>query len=175
MSTETIYPFNLIFIGSTTGMSIFNTGNPSKPILTGSFAHARLCDPVIADQQFAYVTLRSNGNLCSGIQNELDVIDISNLSNPKLIKTVSLTHPHGLSKDSNYLFICDGEAGLKVFNLQDPLALSYPMIQNFSIPETYDVIAQNHLAIVTAKDGIYQFDYNDILNMKQIGKIGIAP
>jgi hypothetical protein len=37
--------------------------------------------------------------------------------------------------------------------------------------ETYDVIAQNGLAIVMATDGLYQYDYTNINNVRLLSKI----
>jgi LVIVD repeat len=169
---ETIYPFNgKLFIGSSNGMFIFNTQNPVAPVQLGTFSHARVCDPVIADGKYAYVTLR-NGTQCQGFLNELDVVDISNLSAPVLLKKFDMTNPHGLSKDGDLLFICDGRDGLKVFDAKD--ATNIQLKKHWKNFETYDVIAYNGLAIVVAKDGLYQFDYNDLNNMKQLSKISIT-
>ena len=56
---ETIYPFsNKLFIGSMTGMFIYDISNPATPVAQGQFTHVRSCDPVIADGNYAYVTLR---------------------------------------------------------------------------------------------------------------------
>ena len=60
---ETIYPFkNKLFIGSRSGMFIYNVVNADAPAPAGQFQHARSCDPVIADDNYAYVTLRSGTN-----------------------------------------------------------------------------------------------------------------
>ena len=32
-----------------------------------------------------------------------------------------MTNPHGLTKDNNLLFICDGKDGLKMYDAADPL------------------------------------------------------
>jgi hypothetical protein len=83
---ETIYPFkNKLFIGSTTGMFIYDISNASNPYLQGQFTHVQSCDPVIADDHNAYVTLRS-GNTCRGGVNELQVLNIASLDNPRLVK-----------------------------------------------------------------------------------------
>jgi hypothetical protein len=67
---ETIYPFqNKLFIGSSTGMFIYDLANPANPSQQGRFSHATRCDPVIADGQYAYVTLRG-GTTCNGFTNE---------------------------------------------------------------------------------------------------------
>ena len=169
---ETIYPFKgNLFIGSNTGMYIFNTINPAAPVQLSTFSHARVCDPVIADDKYAYITLR-DGTQCQGFINELDIVDISNLAAPVLIKKFNMTNPHGLAKDGNLLFICDGRDGLKIYDASVVTNLQLKkQIANF---ETYDVIAYNGVAIVVAKDGLYQFSYSDINNIKQLSKISIT-
>ena len=155
---ETLYPFsNKLFIGSSTGMFIYDISNPAYPSAQGQFTHVRACDPVIADGDYAYVTLR-NGNACSGTSNQLDVINISNVFSPSLARTYPMTNPYGLAKDNNLLFICDGKAGLKIFDVSNPLAIS--LKKQISDIETYDAIASNGNLLVVAKDGLYQYDYS---------------
>ena len=115
---ETIYPFaDRLFLGAQAGMYMFDITNPSAPAARGQFIHARACDPVVADHNFAYITLRS-GSVCVGTQNELNIVDITDLAAPRLVNSIALTNPHGLAKDGNHLFICDGSGGLKYFNAQ---------------------------------------------------------
>jgi hypothetical protein len=167
---ETIYPFkNRLFIGSNTGMFIYETNNPNSPSKAGQFAHTRTCDPVIADDKYAYVTLRS-GSTCQGFTNQLDVLNIENINSPWLVKTYPLTNPHGLSKDGNTLFICDGAEGVKIFNAANVNNIQQTkQIRNM---DAYDVIAFNNVALVVAKDGLYQFDYSNLDNIKLLSKIG---
>jgi hypothetical protein len=168
---ETIYPFkDRLFIGGNTGMYIFSIANPASPAQLGTFTHARVCDPVIADDKYAFVTLR-NGSTCAGFLNELDVVDITNLSAPVFIKKYNLTNPHGLSKDGNLLFICDGDAGFKIFTASD--VYNIQLKKQFAGLEAYDVIAYNGVAIVIAKDGLYQYDYSNSNDIRQISKISI--
>jgi hypothetical protein len=165
---ETIYPFkNKLFIGSNTGMFIYDVSNPSQPSKQGEFNHVRTCDPVVAEDKYAYVTLRS-GTGCPGSTNQLDVLDITNLSQPFLVKSYNMTNPHGLSKDGDLLFICDGQDGLKVYNASNPNNVS--LLKQVSGLDTYDVIAWNGVAIVSAADGLYQYDYSDVNNIKLLSK-----
>jgi hypothetical protein len=84
---ETIFPFkNRLFIGSTTGMFIYDVSTPATPSKLGMFSHVQSCDPVIADDNYAYVTLRS-GTTCQGFSNQLEVLNISDLNNPSMLKT----------------------------------------------------------------------------------------
>ena len=39
--------------------------------------------------------------------------------------------------------------------------------------ETYDVIAFNGLAMVVARDGLYQFDYTNLANIRQLSKLNV--
>lgn len=168
---ETIYPFgNRLFIGSNTGMFIYDITNPTAPRQLGSFAHARSCDPVIADNNYAYVTLRS-GTPCLGFDNQLDVVDISDLDRPSLVKTYQMVNPHGLSKDGSTLIICDGSAGLKFYNASDVRNLI--LQKNISGIDTYDVIALNGWALVVAKDGLYQYDFSNINNINLVSKMTV--
>jgi hypothetical protein len=169
---ETIYPFkNNLFIGSSFGMYIYDISQPGNPELKGTFLHARVCDPVIADGDYAYITLR-NGNQCAGFINELDIVDIKNLEAPVLVKKYDMTNPHGLSKDGDLLFICDGVDGLRVLNAKD--VNDVKQITQITGLETYDVIAYGGVAIVVAKDGLYQYDYTNTQNIQQLSKLPLS-
>ncbi len=171
MNIETIFPFrDNLFIGSMNGMFIYNIANPNDPVKTGQFSHVRSCDPVIADDTHAYVTLRS-GTACQGFTNQMDVLKLNSLTNPTLEKTYALTNPHGLSKDGNILFLCDGKDGLKIYDATDPKNLV--LKKRIGGMETYDVIAWNDVALVVAKDALYQYDYSDLANIRLLSKIAI--
>lgn len=171
LNIETIYPFKeKLFIGSQAGMFIYNINNPDDPVLAGQFGHVQSCDPVIADNDYAYVTLRS-GTACQGFSNQLEILQLNSLVNPVLLKTYALTNPHGLAKDGSTLFICDGNGGLKIYNASNVMNLQ--LIQQINGLETYDVIAWNGLAMVVAKDGLYQYDYSSLSNIRLLSKISL--
>lgn len=169
---ETIYPFkNTLFLGSMGGMFIFDISNPAKPVAQGNFVHARACDPVIADDDYAYVTLQAGTN-CGPTASELQIIDIKNLKEPFLVKTYSMSGPLGLGKDDNLLFICDGKEGLKIFDASDIKNLR--PVKTIGGMETFDVIALNKIALVVAKDGLYQYSYANASDIRLLSKITIT-
>lgn len=169
---ETIYPFkDKLFIGSSSGMYIFTVNTPSSPEQLGTFSHVRSCDPVVADDKYAYVTLRS-GTACQGFTNQLEVLNITQPTSPSLVKVYPMTNPHGLSKDNNLLFLCDGKDGLKVYDATNVDDLK--LLKQIGGFETYDVIAWNNRAIVVAKDGLYQYSYADAKNIRLLSKIKIG-
>ena len=168
---ETIYPFkNKLFIGSSNGMFIFDISNPAAPVREGSVSHFRACDPVVADDTYAFVTLRA-GNFCQGTNNQLDVINVQNVMSPQLVKTYGLTNPHGLAKDGDLLFICDGSDGLKVYNKSNVFSLQ--LLDRVKNIHTYDVIAWNNRLLVVAKGGLYQYDYSNPSSLSLISKLAI--
>ena len=171
-AVETIFPFkDKLFIGSQNGMFVYNINNADDPLLIGQFSHVQSCDPVIADDEYAYVTLRT-GTTCFGNANQLEILQLNSFTNPTLVKAYDFTNPHGLSKDRNLLFICDGSDGLKIYNSKDVNNLQ--LIKQFSDIEAYDVIAYNYIALVVAKDGLYQYNYSDVNNIRLISEIGIS-
>jgi len=165
---ETIYPFeDKLFLGSDIGVFMYDVSNPGQPVSIGEFEHGQACDPVIADSNYAYVTLHS-GSTCGSDKNELDVVDVQDLANSKLVKTYNLIKPTGLSKDGDLLFVCD-DTNVKVYNASNPSALQ--LLQQITSNQPYDVIAANKKLIVVNADGISQYDYSNVHNIRMLSFI----
>jgi hypothetical protein len=154
-------------------MSIFDITSPFSPFALTFFSHANSCDPVIVDDTLAYITLRT-GTTCRGNLNLLDIVSIKDITKPKSIISYSMNNPHGLGKDGDMLFVCDGSAGLKVFNTADPklildnLMFSYPGINAF------DVIPIGKVLVLIGDDGLYQYDYSNVKNITLLSKISVV-
>lgn len=162
-----------LFVGTQTGMQVYNIFDAAKPTYLSGFEHARSCDPVVVKGNTAYVTLRG-GTACGGFENQLDVIDITDIKNPILLKTYPMTSPHGLGIGvNNTLFICDGDQGLKVYDATDPLTISSNLLAHFEEINMYDVIPLNHLLVAIGADGLYQYDFSDLQNIKLLSKIAV--
>lgn len=161
-----------MFIGTSSGMLVFDVSNPFSPQQKSFFSHAKACDPVIVDDTLAYITLRS-GNSCGGVSNMLSVVNIKDIENPKLVMTYPLTNPHGLGKDGDLLFICDGSAGLKVFDASDPETITSNPVKIYPDVQAYDVIPVNGLLILIGEDGLRQYDYTDIQNISLLSSIEV--
>ncbi len=170
---ETIFPYgDKLFIGSQSGMYIYDNRNPQKPERMSVFQHARVCDPVVVHGDKAYVTLRS-GNTCQGFTNQLDVVDISNLFSPKLIKTYPMRNPHGLGIDFPNLFICEGAYGLKTFDASDANAIDKNLREHIEGMDAYDVIPLGKSLLLIGRDGFYQYDYSNPRKLRLMSKIPV--
>lgn len=169
---ETIYPFkDKLFIGSNSGMHIFDIGNPASPVFQSMFEHARACDPVVADDETAYVTLR-DGSECEGFANQLDVIAVDNILSPHLLQTYPMKNPHGLALSGDILYVCEGQHGLKVLDVSNRQNIKELDFQKNV--KSIDVIAlPNETLLVVGENGFMQFDVKDPKNMKLISEIPV--
>lgn len=171
---ETIFPTNdNLFIGAQDGMYIMELSNPLQPSQLSVYQHIRSCDPVIVDGDLAYVTLRS-GTQCQGFTNQLEVIDVSDLTSPQLLHVYSMENPHGLAKDGNSLFVCDGSAGLKIFDAEDIAAIDQNQLAHYEGIQAYDVIAFNNIAMTIGEEGLFQYDYQNKNDIKFLSHIEIV-
>lgn len=169
---ETIFPYkNNLFIGSQTGMFIYDASNPAYPVRKGAFQHVRSCDPVVVQNDIAYVTLRGNGS-CGGLSNQLDVLDVKDLMAPRLIRSYPMSSPYGLGIDGTKLFVCEGEFGLKFLNAER--AEDIATVKWLEGLNAFDVIPNNNTLLVTAKDGLYQYDYSELPSPKLLSKLPIT-
>lgn len=150
-----------MFIGANNGMHIYSIKNPEKPQYLSVFRHATACDPVFVDGDIAYVTLR-DGRECETFSNQLDVIDVSNLKEPELLKSFEMDNPHGLSVRNDRLYLCEGDFGMKIFDSSDPLTVGDNRTNHLEDINAVDVIAlgDDHLLVIGV-DGLYQYDITD--------------
>ncbi|MBI3482463.1 MAG: hypothetical protein HY015_05735 [Bacteroidetes bacterium] len=171
---ETLFPSGQnLFVGSRAGMSIYNISIPDQPDLLSTYEHIYSCDPVVVQGDYAYVTLY-NGDICHVNTNELQVIDIKDLKNPTMLTKYAMTNPHGLALDANLLFICDGSDGLKIYDAADPNSISSHLLGHYPGINAIDVIPYQNVAMVIGADGLYQYDYSNLKEMRLLSKIEIV-
>ena len=163
-----------LYVGTSNGMHILDLVNPSAPNLLSTYQHITACDPVVVEGDRAYVTLRS-GNLCGGTQDLLEVINITNKYDPKLLSSFSMREPYGLGIDDGILFVCEGEYGLKVYDASYELDITSHQIAAFPGINAYDVIPLEDFLFMIGEDGFYIYDYSDLNNITILGSLPISP
>lgn len=155
-----------LFIGGESGMYILSLDNPRSPTYISDFQHRRACDPVVVEGDRAYVTLRG-GSRCGSNGDQLDIIDISDITNPTLLKTVEMSGPYGLGVRDGIVLVCDGAAGLKAMDVRNLEAIEQcGIVENVT---AYDVIWYGDLLILTAEDGFRLYDASDPCNLTSFG------
>lgn len=153
---ETIFPYKAyLCFGATDGMYIIDVSDPSMPQYVSKYDHVLSCDPVVVQNDIAYVTMH-DGNLCGQRVNELHVVDISDVYAPKALATYPMERPYGLGIDGDMLFVCDDEK-LKIFNANDPENIY--QIEVFDDLTAVDVIPFDTVLIVLGNGELNQFSY----------------
>ncbi|MEQ8364640.1 MAG: hypothetical protein RH948_17335 [Cyclobacteriaceae bacterium] len=171
---ETLFPYeDKLFVGAQSGMYILDVSTPAQPTQISKYQHVSSCDPVVVDGTYAYVTLRS-GSACQGFTNQLEVISLADLTSPSLIKTYPMTNPHGLGIDDGMLFICDGSDGLKVYDASDVTTINENQLAHYNTIHALDIIPFNNVAMVIGEDGLFQYDYADISNIRLLSSLAIS-
>lgn len=170
-NVETIFSYkDYMFMGTPTGMLIYSVADPLKPEYQSMMWHVYGCDPVVVEDDIAYVTVHA-GNNCGQNFNELIILDVKDVKNPQPIVSYTMTKPKGLGIDNGTLFLCDD--GLKIYNASDPQTLMANRLAHYSGMEGYDVIPHDNVLMMIADDGIYQYDYSNLKEIKQLSKLAV--
>ncbi|MCF8243836.1 MAG: hypothetical protein K9J37_02030 [Saprospiraceae bacterium] len=175
---ETLFPYgDKLFVGSNVGMYIYDNSNPLNPVQLSVFEHARACDPVFVQGNYAYVTLWDGSSCGSAGPNQLDVIDITDLLHPVLKKSFAMKNPHGLSVKGNSLLLCEGMFGLEIYDNTNPETVGDHLLdkaENFFAQDVISLPGSSNVAMVIGEDGFYQFDFNNPSDLKLLSVIPIA-
>ncbi len=153
---EAIFPMdNNLFIASNTAMYIYDISNPEQPTQQSYVEHLTGCDPIVANDSVAFLTVHG-GNNCGSNINELFIYDITNITSPQLISSMPMTNPFGLGLKDSILYVCDNGAGLKVINVKDPY--NPAQISLISGDNNVDVIPTGSVLMSMLTDGIAYYD-----------------
>jgi hypothetical protein len=166
---ETIFVYkDHLFLGMSNGMNIYSIANPTSPNYISATWHFWGCDPVVVNDDYAYLTVRST-NVCGQNGNLLQVIDISDITQPKVVSQYTMKEPYGLGIDNNKLFVCDN--GLKVFDATIPSLVGNKLLFSTTDFMGFDLIPYNGLLLVIGGDGLYQYRYSD----NQVVRLSVIP
>jgi len=171
MGIETVFTLgDHLFIGSVNGMYIYDISNPNNIKYLSYYQHITSCDPVVANDSLAFVTLNSSSSCWwNGGANRLDVLDISNKINPTLLTSKNLYSPKGLGIKDNYVFVCNSDQGVGIFDYSNPYNLTN--VGSISGIDSYDLIIDgNHLFLI-GKDGLFQYDISNVFDINLISNI----
>lgn len=157
---------NYLFIGSTNGMHIVSLQNELNPVYTSSFLHATGCDPVVVRGDIAYITVRG-GNGCGAIEDQINVIDITDITIPVEYSTYFLSSPYGLGVKGQVLYVCNDE-GINIFDAQNPTQI---VLENTFETTAKDLIPLSSHLIAVGENVIHQYNYTDNFGLELISTI----
>lgn len=156
---QTLYPYeNYLLVGAADGVYILDNTDRASPYLIGDFRHATAIDPVVAAGGYAYVTLKNDPTAFNSADDQMNVISLADVANPTLEKTIAMQGPEGLSVIDNRLFVCDGVAGLKQFDISEPANPVF--VDVVAQLDCNDVIAFNGILYAITDASLQQYDYS---------------
>jgi hypothetical protein len=158
-NVETIFnQGDYLYLGSTNGMHIYDITDIDNPAAVSVIEHVFGCDPVVVEGDYAFVTVRG-GNICGQESSFLEVIDVSDKSNPLIIKDYDMIEPYGLGVHGDQLFVSDGQYGLHIYDKADPKSLK--LIENKGDLSVFDVIPLEDRLLMIGGQILYQYKYTD--------------
>ena len=167
---ETLFPRGeYLFIGTRIGMYIYKRDGSSLAYVSFT-EHLESCDPVVANETHAYVTL-SSGRSCTFGSNLLDVYNIQDISNPTLIQSIGMEGPKGLGLTASHLYVCDGTDGFIIFKLlENGTVEEQSRITGYN---AHDVIVIGNVLIVVADDNIHQYHIKETGEVVKLSEIAV--
>ena len=156
LDVETVFPYqnNRLLFGTTEGVVIMDHSTPGTLTEVSFASHLTSCDPVIAQGNYMYVTLRDGRSCDRGFNaeklNQLIVYDITDDTRPIRKTTVELDQPWGLGISGTSLFVCYA-SGLKEYDVTNPIN---PVEVADYTESCNDIIASTNPMIITGDDGI---------------------
>ncbi len=186
---ETLFSYgDYLYIGAQGGVYIYNKPTPSRGMeLKAAYSHIRSCDPIVIENDLAYVTLNGGASCRGGSgSNLLEVLDVSDPLKPEMTRNGSgeenskkMIDPKGPGVDGDLLFVCDGVGGLKVFDINrtennetnvTTVDLYFNRESSLSEMNCYDLIPYRKRIVVSNGADVRQFDYSH-LPMVELGRI----
>jgi hypothetical protein len=168
---ETIYPYkNNLYIAGSGGMDQYNITNPDKPSNKVFVQHVTGCDPVVANDSMAWLTILGGTN-CRGSINEMQVFSLNaSLNSMQLLYKINMSSPRGLGLHGNYVYVCDFSNGIHVFPCSK---INTGNSDIYKLPNTnfLDLIPYNTYLICQTNRGIVYLDVADPKQPKFISEI----
>ena len=160
---------NILFVGSTTGMYTVDATDEFNPYFVSGFSHATACDPVVVYEDTAYITVRG-GSTCGATEDQINVIDVTDISNPTLLSTYLIAEPYGLGIKNGALYVGCGNNGLKVFNAANSANLT---LENTYGGNIKDIIPLDSHLIVIGDNKITQYSYGPNFTLTELSQINL--
>tara|TARA_R110002111_G_scaffold6830_3_gene28696 strand:+ start:6399 stop:7676 length:1278 start_codon:yes stop_codon:yes gene_type:complete len=155
-----------MFIGATNGMHIVGLQDEFNPVYASSFTHSTGCDPVVVEGNTAYITVRG-GNTCGAIEDQVNIIDVTDINTPIEYSTYFLSSPYGLGIKNHILYVCN-DSGINVFDALNPNEI---VLQNTIETTSKDVIPLSSHLIAVGENVIHQYNYTDNFGLELISTL----
>jgi hypothetical protein len=166
----------VLFVGSSQQMFILKLDSRAVPVLESQTTYfdtnVQPCDPVFVSNQTAYVTLspstvtgitacgRRPGNVQTLQTGQLRIYDVTNIKLPELKTVIDVSDPKGLAVNGEYLFVCNADDGVNVYNLAKN-KFTPELVYTTEPFKAYDVIVNQGIITVVGGENLHQYQLID--------------
>lgn len=169
---ETIFPYaDKILIGSSNAVYFLEFDSEGLLSLLSTYDHLTACDPVVASNGIAFSTLKVS-DCRAGTDDFLEAIDISDISNPQVLRVYDTQSPFGLAIKGSFLFVCE-KGGLTMYSFSPEGNLVEMDFMTIEGAVPLDIIVNNTYLIVRTDLGIYNIRYSDTELGEVLGSLTI--
>jgi len=177
---------NFVYIGTTwlnttyedrtiSLISIIDYSNKSKPFEIGRYISTDMCNEIAVDNDrlFFITTTQQAYNLTDHStyeigENKLEVLDISNKSQPIRVQKLSLEEmPSSIIVENDLLFLAYYGGSLEIYNVSD--VLNPALLTSYKFEARKLVKEDNHLYVLE-NDKLVIYDATDHRSLKKIGE-----
>ncbi len=148
---------DFLYIGAQGGMFTFSLANRDEPQFVSLFRHFTGCDPVSVEGDIAVVTVRDGFSCGQESSNLMYVLNMEDKTSPVELTRVDMTNPRGVALYEGWIYVCDGEAGLRVFDLAGGPVQELAQRER----QVYDADAMTDVAVLPYSSGTVLLSVGD--------------
>lgn len=169
-NAKAIFNYNMYLYANTpSGLIRYSLENPIYPQYIDRISDISGNYDLIIEDNFIFASIRKNQvEVTDSNSGKLVIMDLHNPKSP--LATYQMKNPRGITLTKQYLFICDN--GLKIYDREN--------LANIRLLATYNDINGYHIfmyakyLMVITTDGLYQYDYSNIQDLKLVSKLATS-
>lgn len=163
---------NMLFAVGKKETQFFSLEKPESPAYLSSTEHWTSSSSAVLHNEQVFLTHRSNSNN-SAESDQLSVLDLQNVYEPKVQFIFAMTNPLGLALYQQHLYICDGNAGLKIHKSNTSRKMTSRAEMQYPEIHAVDIIPLDNTLLLIFDDRIKQYAVEKNNTLKEISLIPI--
>ena len=163
---------NHLYIGSDDTLKVYDAQLPTLPKDIGTISFTQSCGNLLIQDDLLYLTLNSHCKEQANTLNELRIFSLKNPAKLEEITRVGMYEPTAIAIDKEKLFVCDGRAGLKLFDVNVSEVNQTINVKLERKDVEFDVnctqmLADDNILVVTTPNGVKEYDYSAGFTLQQ--------
>lgn len=151
---------------------LFSLEKPESPAFLSSTEHWTSSSSAVLHNKKVILTHHTSTDNKTE-SDQLSVLDLQNVYEPKVQFSFAMTNPLGLALYKQHLYICDGNAGLKIHKSDTSQKMTSRAEMQYPEIHAVDIIPLKNTLLLIFDDGIKQYAVEKNNTLKEISLISI--